>query len=453
MRTLSRWLLAFLLLTMADSNPIIVGGGIQSGTPFTLGRLVYVTNVNPPQLTSYGPQVALDGVVQYTDVPDSAGTYTGLGGAVETFRIQGGAIIQGGGTDSVAIGRGAAAAIASGANGADTIAIGRGIIGGTVTTQKVAIGALANISGGASVVVGYNSGSGSANAVAGIFIGNQAQASGNAGGATVVVIGDGALIVLGNAGGGGGVAIGFAATVNHPGSVTIGRSAQSSGSSTSSQNTVTVGDGATSTRFGTTVVGGGASTTQFTSTVVGSGASVTLNAASPSVGSIVIGQTATTSKAGCVVIGTASALTSTASACIGHGCADMGANVIQLGGPNSAYNVIVLGQGDTVGSPAAKGFRFTNGSGTDNAAGDITWQAPLSTGAAMPARHIFTVGEPHGSDGVVQTPFNGLVLDASTTADDIRMLVYDVTAAASVRVSRGAAGSGGVGFRLLRVPN
>lgn len=43
--------------------------------------------------------------------------------------------------------------------------------------------------------------------------------------------------------------------------------------------------------------------------------------------------------------------------------------------------------------------------------------------------------------------------DASATTDDMRFLVFDVTAAALVRVSRGASNSGGAGFRLLKVPN
>lgn len=43
--------------------------------------------------------------------------------------------------------------------------------------------------------------------------------------------------------------------------------------------------------------------------------------------------------------------------------------------------------------------------------------------------------------------------DQSAVADDTRFLVYDVTAGTVVRVTRGAANSGGAGFRLLRVPN
>lgn len=48
---------------------------------------------------------------------------------------------------------------------------------------------------------------------------------------------------------------------------------------------------------------------------------------------------------------------------------------------------------------------------------------------------------------------SALKTDQSSTADDTRLLVWDVTAGALVRVTRGAANSGGAGFRLLRVPN
>lgn len=43
--------------------------------------------------------------------------------------------------------------------------------------------------------------------------------------------------------------------------------------------------------------------------------------------------------------------------------------------------------------------------------------------------------------------------DDSAVAGDTRFLLWDVTAGALVRVTRGAADSGGAGFRVLRVPN
>jgi hypothetical protein len=45
------------------------------------------------------------------------------------------------------------------------------------------------------------------------------------------------------------------------------------------------------------------------------------------------------------------------------------------------------------------------------------------------------------------------LFDDNATAQETRLKIWDVTAAAMVRVSRGASDSGGTGFRLLRVPN
>lgn len=43
--------------------------------------------------------------------------------------------------------------------------------------------------------------------------------------------------------------------------------------------------------------------------------------------------------------------------------------------------------------------------------------------------------------------------DGNATADNTRFMLYDVSAGALVRVSRGASDSGGSGFRVLRIPN
>lgn len=44
-------------------------------------------------------------------------------------------------------------------------------------------------------------------------------------------------------------------------------------------------------------------------------------------------------------------------------------------------------------------------------------------------------------------------INLANSADDIRIMVYDHTAASMQQVSRGASDSGGVGFRLMRIPN
>lgn len=43
--------------------------------------------------------------------------------------------------------------------------------------------------------------------------------------------------------------------------------------------------------------------------------------------------------------------------------------------------------------------------------------------------------------------------DHSAVTDDTRFMLWDVTAGTLVRVTRGASDSGGMGFRLLRIPN
>lgn len=55
--------------------------------------------------------------------------------------------------------------------------------------------------------------------------------------------------------------------------------------------------------------------------------------------------------------------------------------------------------------------------------------------------------------GVTCGGVDAIRVDNSATADQTRLLVYDVSAASLVRVTRGAADSGGSGFRVLRIPN
>lgn len=83
---------------------------------------------------------------------------------------------------------------------------------------------------------------------------------------------------------------------------------------------------------------------------------------------------------------------------------------LYIGQAADPVTTIVQGTGDTAVTPAAKTYRFTNGSGVDNAAGNATIIAPLSTGAATPARLVFAVGVAHGSDAVLQTATTTLTL-------------------------------------------
>lgn len=54
---------------------------------------------------------------------------------------------------------------------------------------------------------------------------------------------------------------------------------------------------------------------------------------------------------------------------------------------------------------------------------------------------------------LIRSSIETLRVDASAVADDIRLMLFDVTAATLKRVSRGAVDSGGTGFRSLNVAN
>lgn len=107
---------------------------------------------------------------------------------------------------------------------------------------------------------------------------------------------------------------------------------------------------------------------------------------------------------------------------------------------------------------------FLSFSGTPATAGAIR----LATGTGINARDagntadvavIYTTGgKTHvgGETAVDIEAVSGTLsaeFDASAVAGNTRLLLWDVTAGAAVRVTRGAADSGGAGFRLLRIPN
>jgi len=94
---------------------------------------------------------------------------------------------------------------------------------------------------------------------------------------------------------------------------------------------------------------------------------------------------------------------------------------------------------------AITGVVFSNGGGTANDVGiwrDSGDGASVFYHAGSVGSHKLTVG-----DTVV------LEIDPSSTADDTRLRLWDVTAGSLKRVTRGAADSGGTGFRCLRIAN
>lgn len=410
---------------MASGQSIIVGGGIQAGSPFALGQVAYVTNVDPPQLSgAVTLAIATDpgNALQYASVPNSAGTHSTVTNSTARFRVLGGAIIEGNNTDSVQIGEGAAA------TGVNTVAIGTSAVADV--TQAIVIGASGN-NGQQGVVVGHAAGFLSCS---GVTVGNGAILNGSAGGASGIAIGAAATVTTNPAGGGTAIAIGTNATARTD-DVVIGGQASSNQNSSLGVGNVVIGTSATANISGGSVfcvvIGWSAVSTQKLATVLGSGATAT--AASGQTRSIVIGSGASSTATDAIAIGGNCDLT-TKSIALGADAVDLGAGFCQLGAAGTPITTVVIGAGSTIATPAAKVIRFTNASGADNQAGTLTIIAPRSTGSAIPATIIFQVGAVAGSSSTLQT-----ATTVMTIGDQI-VTFAGLISAAGLPTSAGAAG-------------
>lgn len=130
---------------------------------------------------------------------------------------------------------------------------------------------------------------------------------------------------------------------------------------------------------------------------------------------------------------------------VGAVAQDSAANFIGLrfNGPPGVPTAILTGQ--VVTSVQGRGWDSTQFATVPYLQMSATsnW-SPTDTGA-----QVAVVTIPTGT--VLQQ--TGLIITNSQAADELRLQVRDVSAAILKVVSRGAADSGGVGFRLLRIPN
>lgn len=293
---------------------------------------------------------------------------------------------------SVVIGNGASL-LPTGAMAADatSVVIGRAAIGSTATTGK-------------NVVIGDNARADSGGtAASSVVIGAGTQLQNPAGGANTVVIGAAAIQSLGSQS----VLIGSTALyAANNGGVVIGFNAQATGGA----GTATP-----------TIVGSNSQTNKTRNILIGP--SLVENNGTDSV---IIGNSYTST----VVL----------------------SNAVQFF--NSAgYTTFVVGKGLVSTAAQALLFRLTSGSGVDNVAGALTLQAGLSTGAgASPAVNL-NVGIVQASGATVQTSRTGVACSHTAVATETYLMVYDVDNATLERVSVGAPDSGGLGFKVLRIPN
>lgn len=394
---------------MADSQAIIVGGGIAVTDPFTIGHIPYIVSTVPPSLSAtpimaytLGTGLAHPGIVISVNAIDPKPA------ADEIFRVSGGAIIEGNGvSDSVVIGRGAL--VNSGTN----IAIGTGASATSVTCM--AIGAAAIAVGNFAVAIGQ---------------GAQADGQGGAGGA--VAVGNGAI------------AVGVNATA-------LGRSASASGISS-----LAIGEGSVANANASIAISGG-NANGFSSLCVGFNARARANnqvvilagGNNPTIGAGMTG--------GTIVIsgGTGVNLSHANNIVLGVGAATFANNTAIIGASGTPITQVVFGRGDTATVTVGAGmvWRCTDGNGNDLDMGSLTVIAPRSTGAITPGQINFQVGVVQASGNTLQPLSTGVAVISSVIADDTFLAVYDVNSGALQRVSVGAVDSGGAGFRVLRIPN
>jgi hypothetical protein len=368
--------------------------GITAGSPFALGFFPYVTNTAPAVLSTQP-------IMDYTT--GTGGTHPGIviasagvdpqPGASELLRVKGGAIVEGGGTDTVVIGRGAAAA----------------------SSNAIAIGLLASAVGSENVAVGHGSQATAVNCTA---LGSGAHANNN----DACAIGSGCIATAA-----GGTAIGTNATASGAGSIAIGDGptaagsgsiAMGSGASTGGTNLNSIAMGATVSGDRATALGIAAQISANFGIAIGNDARVTASDGI-AIGGYNGSDSARVGSAGGIAIGTNCVISGAHASCIqiGSGLASFQANTAQLGGPGTPLTVVVLGRGDTAVSPGGMTIRCTSGSGSNNAAGALNIDAPLSTGNIATGTLNFRVGRPGASGSTLQTKVTKLRVNPAAAGD------------------------------------
>lgn len=400
---------------LGPSYPIVIQSGLSSGTPSTIGNLPQFSGASPPD-------VLIDSILRSVGTPASAivvGTTDPQAAAAETFRTVGGIISEKSGS-------------------ADSLILGRAT--GTVATQAVALGTQATAPSSQNVAVGYQA---NATGAGSLVIGGQAATTGNAATAVGTLAGAGLqAVAIGNstvASGTQSIAIGETANVSVTAGICIGRASSITGSGAGS---IVIGANVACAVADSVAIVQGGTTVRTNWAVIHGGTPTNLSsAATPLV--IVGGGAMTVTHAGNIVLG--------------HGFTSFAANVCAIGGTatNSFIGTVVVGRGNThTASLGGLTIRGTDGVTTNNLAmGDLTVIAPRGTGNATPGDILLQVGVQQAAGNTSQTARTGVGVRYSGAAGDTYLTVFDVDTGALQRVSVGAANSGGVGFKLLRIPN
>ncbi len=398
---------------MARVETIVVGGGINAGTPFTVKAIPYISNTDPAflqaspilfQVTGASPAIVLSPTG--ADPEASATSLLRVVGGIASFPNAGAGTLK----HLILGARQSLAAVL--ATTQDSTLIGNDI-------------AITSLGSGSTLV-----GKGITSATtARITVIGDANTIGSAWTGDLIVIG--ASNAIGNTGGaspGDCIFIGSGITV------TTGGSAMSQCTIIGIGATISSGGGSSCTAVGAL----NALNTSTQMSILGRNNSVGAGITR----SCVLGVNNTVSHNDCVILG--GGLTTTA------------AGQCWIGGPtigSIGITTVIIGKGDTAGPPSAVTIRLTNSTNNDTAAGALTLQAGLSTGNAVSPAVQLNVGVVTASGGALQASRTGVACSHTAVATETYLMLYDVDNATLERVTVGAADSGGVGFKVLRIPN
>lgn len=407
---------------MARVQTIIVGGGINPGTPFSLNGIPYVQQTDPPF-------IATTDFLSVVPTGTNRGVIISVSGdplvSTNRLRVKGGIVSEHlSYTTTTVLGQ---AHTVSGLYANGFVLVGPTITltstAGANNSPPVLVGANVSVVGSSTAGGAGSVGVGSNLAVTGttvqncVWVGNDIT---DGSGSSTVVIGAGALVGTGQFS----VVIGAGALANGSGAscIVIGRGAQKASGVASS---TIIGDSATA--------GAGASN----GVCIGSGSGIGA------------GGSAT-------VVGETSASTHAHTILLGSGLSSFQANTCQIGQSrfSNTIGTFVFGGNNTdANAPASYSVRFTNQSGSNKNAPTVVITAGLGTGTGTLSTIGFVTSVVAASGVTQQTSQERMRLDGTTTAGQTAMLLWDVDNATLERVTVGAADSGGVGFKVLRIPN
>lgn len=421
---------------MSRASSIIVGGGIQSGVPFTLNALLFVQNTNPAtggttSFASVVPTGATQGLIlSQTGDPQPAAT--------EILRMKGGIISEALGTgnaDTFTAGRGVAT-LPNNSTGAVVIAPHLGAaLPATALPGTIMIGDNITVTAGAANSIWMGK---SLNvAAAGVIIA-PSSTIGNPGGGSLTIIGTSITVTASQAAN--------STNVFGNGNTLDGAQGQGGHLVVGPSNTIH----ATATLGGNVIlIGNNNFASDGTNTSIMLGISNGFVTSGKGTFNILIGRNLAANGAagpfnGNLLIGWGTKLDTLPAASGVIAFADSQSGV--------GYSIIVFGNGGASGTsftnaaPNPLLFRLTDASGANIAGSNLTFRASLGTGTGVAGQIIFQTGIRQAAGSTQHVATNRMLIQGDGTNPVVAINAPDSNTAIPVVVINGGANNHGINF-------